>query len=68
MALKVIADLEICEGYGRCVLAAPELFTLNEDGDKVVVRQDTVTGDDLETKARNAIGQCPISTLRGEPL
>ncbi|MCD2191509.1 ferredoxin [Actinomycetospora soli] len=30
MSMKIVVDYELCEGHGECVVAAPEVFDLDE--------------------------------------
>jgi ferredoxin len=62
MRLKV--DPDRCEGHAQCVVYAPELITLNEDGHAVV----TVTDPSLsqEAEARAAQQACPERAIELE--
>ncbi|MET8430482.1 ferredoxin [Nocardia sp. NPDC004860] len=39
--MVIIADYDRCEGHGECVIAAPEVFDLNDDGDAVIILDDS---------------------------
>ena len=65
--MRVIANLSICQGHGRCMETCPEVFTTDDRLGKVVVLTDPVPAD-LEEKVRDAIDNCPEGaiTLDGE--
>jgi ferredoxin len=56
------ADQSKCEGYGNCVIAAPELVDVDDEG-VVIVLQDQVSEAALG-RANNAVRSCPVSALR----
>jgi len=64
--MRISIDAERCEGHGMCVLNAPAVFTLDDDG----LAQFVVDGDDLPesvaVQARFAVGTCPVAALREE--
>lgn len=59
---KVVADLNKCQGYANCVVAAPEMFDLGDSG-KVEILVAEVTD---EPGARQAVESCPVGALRLE--
>ena len=63
--MKVLVDFEACEGHGECVIAAPELFDLDDDGQKVVVLNDE-PDESLRAKAIESVKLCPVAALRLE--
>ena len=59
--MQVRANLKICEGFANCVVAAPDLFDL-DDEDKVIVLQADL--DDAErSRVDEAIRSCPVAAL-----
>ncbi|QYB00106.1 ferredoxin (plasmid) [Rhodococcus sp. USK10] len=59
---QIHADRARCEGYGNCVMAAPELVDLDDDGVVILIR-DRV--DEAEvSKAESAVRACPVNALR----
>ena len=65
--MKLVIDEDRCEGHGKCVKAAPELFSFPEDSDYGVVLVDEVP-EELKAKAEQAIRLCPrqaISWVKG---
>lgn len=63
--MKMILDYELCEGHGECVVAAPEIFDLDEDGEKAVLLQEEPR-EELRVQATEAVKVCPIAALRLE--
>ncbi|SFO28427.1 Ferredoxin [Pseudonocardia ammonioxydans] len=63
--LNVGADYDKCEGYANCILAAPDVFDVNDDGVVVVLR------DAVEESERERVGEsvraCPVSALKLDP-
>ena len=63
--MKVLVDYELCEGHGECVVAAPDVFDMNEDGDKVVLLQES-PHEELRPQVKDAVMMCPIAALQIE--
>jgi ferredoxin len=61
--LKVEADLEACQGYLCCLMAAPEVFDIDDDTAKVVLRMASPS-EDLRPKVEDAVRSCPSRALR----
>lgn len=59
--MRIRADQSKCQGYGTCVLIAPELFDLDERG-SVLVLQKEVSGNAGVT-AMQAARECPTRAL-----
>jgi ferredoxin len=59
--IKIAADVTRCDGFGKCVMAAPELFELGDDG-KVKRLKPQVGPEQLEL-VRRAVYDCPVSAL-----
>lgn len=57
----IAVDLGKCQGYANCVVAAPHLFDLTDDG-KVAILADSVDPADLEAVS-DAIAACPTGAL-----
>lgn len=59
--MKVVVDLQLCEGNARCVEAAPEVFEVGED-DKTHL----LTGNPAESlrdKLKLAVRMCPRQAI-----
>lgn len=61
--MKVHVDYELCEGHGECVIAAPDVFDLEDDGRKVVLLQEDPP-EELREQVRDAVMMCPIAALQ----
>lgn len=59
---KLELDRDRCQGHGQCVMVAPELFELDDDGLSTALRDD-LAGEELEV-ARAAELACPVSAIR----
>lgn len=60
----VRADLEACQGYANCVLAADDVFDIDDDG--VVVLLKTTVPDGERPRVEEAARSCPVNALRVE--
>lgn len=63
--MRIVADVDRCEGHGLCADVAPELYDLDEDAVVVVLRSDVPA--ELERKAEAGARVCPVAALRTEP-
>lgn len=61
--MRVEVDLQACQGYVCCVMAAPEVFDVDEDIAKVVLLT-TDPGESLRAKVEEAVRSCPSGALR----
>ena len=62
--MKVIVNEDMCEGHGKCEMAAPEVFKLGPD-DVSIVLIDEVP-QDLVEKVGRAIRLCPRQAIAWE--
>ena len=55
------ADLAACQGYANCVVAADDVYDIDDDGIVVLLRSEVEDSDRarVETAARS----CPVSAL-----
>jgi ferredoxin len=60
VAMQVQVDPELCEANGRCVLAAPELFELDDDEIQQIAQPGPAA--DRE-RVRRAVNACPLNAL-----
>lgn len=60
--MKVVADLDLCQGHQMCQFEAPSVFGLNDSEDKVVVL-DANPPEDLRAEVEAAIKYCPAMAL-----
>lgn len=61
--MRVIANLDICQGHARCEDLCPEVFATDPIEGKVVVQVDEIP-DDLIEKVRLTVRNCPEGALR----
>ncbi|MEX0427726.1 ferredoxin [Nocardioides sp. DS6] len=61
---KIVADLDACQGYANCVLAADDVFDIDDDGVVVVLR--TTVEERDRARVEEAARSCPVSALRVE--
>ena len=59
--MRLASDVGKCQGYGNCVAIDEKHFDLDDDG-LVVVVEESVTADDLET-TEEAIRSCPVAAI-----
>ncbi|MEU6582632.1 ferredoxin [Nocardia sp. CA-151230] len=58
--MRLIVDLDLCQGHAVCQDEAPELFHVPKQGQVQILRPDP--GADLEA-ARAAVRYCPTQAL-----
>lgn len=61
--MRVIVDTEKCQDYGQCVFAAPEVFSLDDEGSLVFVAD---PDDALRAKVEDASDVCPVQAIAVE--
>ncbi|MBW2424604.1 MAG: ferredoxin [Deltaproteobacteria bacterium] len=64
--MKVVVDLEICRGHGRCYEICPEVYGEDDEGHCVI--EETEVPDRSKEAARRAANNCPeraISIIDG---
>jgi ferredoxin len=62
VAMKVIADRELCMGNGICEGIHPAVFEVGDDG-IVIVHNENIRDEDREL-VENAVASCPTQALR----
>lgn len=62
MSMRVIVDLNACQGYACCMMETPEVFDLDEGASKVVLLRER-PAEDLRTKVEAAVRGCPANAL-----
>ena len=60
--MRVIVDVNRCEGHGRCQAIAPAVFELDRDAVSTV-RFDPVP-DQFRAQALDGVGACPVAALK----
>jgi ferredoxin len=59
--MRVVVDLDLCQGHATCEGEAPEIFEVPKHG-KVNVLADTVS-EELRPKVLSAVEYCPTHAL-----
>lgn len=60
--MKIHLDVDVCEAYGTCVAAAPDVFTLDVETDKAVLLLEN-PGEDLRSDVEEAVRACPVRAI-----
>jgi ferredoxin len=58
--VRLLVDRDICVTHAQCVLAAPEIFRLDQNGEMVFVREPDET---LRERAEAAVQMCPLEAI-----
>jgi ferredoxin len=61
--MKVVVDMNKCQDHGQCVFAAPDVFSLDDDGHLAYVDE---PGDELRAEVEEAADVCPLQAIRIE--
>jgi ferredoxin len=59
--MTVMVDDDLCQGHGECELAAPEVFSLDDDGTLHVVEQPPEANREAVQRAERS---CPVQAIR----
>jgi ferredoxin len=59
--MKILIDLDACAGHGQCEDAAPDVFTVNDQG-LVVVLNDNPS-EDQRAEIEDAARRCPADVI-----
>ena len=62
--MKIRTDVEACVGAGQCVLLAPRVFDVDDDGKVVVI--DERPSDEQRDDVQNAAVACPAFAIEVE--
>ena len=60
--MKVVADLDLCQGHQMCQGEAPDVFGFDEVSDQVVVQQE-YPDESLRPQVKAAVKYCPAMAL-----
>jgi ferredoxin len=60
--MRVIADLDLCQGHQMCQSEAPEVFGFDDETDQVVLLQER-PADGLRPQVQAAVRYCPAMAL-----
>jgi ferredoxin len=59
--MKVVVNFDVCMSNAQCVLAAPEVFEVREDGFLYVLQEEP--SEALRAKVENAARLCPTQAI-----
>jgi ferredoxin len=59
--MKVVVNFDVCMGNAQCMLAAPEVFEVREDGFLYVLQEEPQEA--LRAKVENAARLCPTQAI-----
>ena len=62
MALRVVIDGDKCLGNARCVVAAPAVFDVDDDGNAVLLIDGPIP-DEHAAKVDLAVRSCPTGAI-----
>ena len=63
--MRVVADLDLCQGHQMCLIESPEVFGFDEDADHVEIL-DEQPAERLRPEVDNAVQYCPAMALSVE--
>ncbi len=55
------ADFAACQGYANCVVAAPSIYDIDDDGTVVLLKEEI--SEEERVKVEEAVKSCPVSAL-----
>jgi ferredoxin len=61
--VKVVVDLNRCQGYGQCVYAAPNIFQLKG---VEILAYDPAPSDQWRDEVERAVDACPVRAITAE--
>lgn len=59
--MKVVVDWDLCESHGQCEFAAPEVFTIDDDGELQVLQESPPESE--RGNVEQAVRRCPSRAL-----
>jgi ferredoxin len=59
--MKIIVDWDLCESHGQCEFAAPEVFSVDDNGDLQVL--DESPPESERPNIEQAVRRCPTRAL-----
>lgn len=62
--MRISIDRDRCEGHGLCEEKAPEVFSLDDDGNLTYHFEGTAVPVEHQDAARSATTVCPVLALR----
>ncbi|MFE2042397.1 ferredoxin [Streptomyces sp. NPDC059477] len=62
--MRVVVDLNRCQGYAQCAFLAPEVFALRGDES---LRYHPRIADDQRERVGRAVAACPVQAISAGP-
>jgi len=59
--MRIVVDLDLCEGNALCMKAAPEVFRVTEDDYVELITEEPPA--ELATQVKEAVRRCPRGAL-----
>ncbi|MEV7126907.1 ferredoxin [Streptomyces sp. NPDC093260] len=63
--MRLVVDLNRCQGYAQCAFLAPEVFTMH--GEESLVYSPWA-GDEHREKVARAVAACPVQAITADGL
>ena len=60
--MRIGLDADLCQAYGNCLLAAPEVFELTDATPVVIVLRER-PDEQLRAQVEEAVQSCPVQAL-----
>lgn len=58
--MHITVDLDLCDGHGQCVFAAPNVFELDDVGD---LHYRPEPDESERARVQNAVRLCPVQAI-----
>jgi ferredoxin len=58
--MRISVDMQVCQHYGQCVFAAPDVFDLDE---KAELTFQAEAPDELRDDVEAAVAACPVQAI-----
>lgn len=62
--MRVVVDWNLCESHGQCEFAAPDVFTIDDDGELQVLQENPSESERVNVE--QAVRRCPSRALAVE--
>lgn len=59
--MRVVVDLNRCQGYAQCCFAAPTVFKMHSEE---ALEYDPAPDDELRNKIERAAAACPVQAIK----
>ena len=58
--MRIVVDREVCQGHGQCEFAAPDVFSVQDDGS---VAYEERPPESERANVENAVRRCPVRAI-----